>query len=129
MERRTINPWRWQDRFGFVQAEEVVAGERTLYCSGQTSTDAGGSPQHPGDMRAQLGVALDNLEALLQAAGYSLAHIVRLNFYTTDMDRFLEHAGFVAGRLSGVRYSSTLIGVARLASPDLMVEIEATAAR
>lgn len=129
MGRRTINPWRWQDRFGFVQAEEVVASGRTLYCSGQTSTDGAGVPQHPGDMHAQLALALDNLEAVLKAAGYALADIVRLNFYTTDVDLFLEHSGVIAGRLHGVRYSSTLLGVARLAGPALLVEMEATASR
>ena len=129
MQRRTINPWRWQDRFGFVQAEEVVGIRSTLYCSGQTSTDSSGVPQHPGNMRAQLGLALDNLETVLRAAGYAVADIVRLNFYTTDVDQFLEHFEVVAGRLSGVRYSSTLLGVARLAGPDLLVEIEATASR
>jgi enamine deaminase RidA (YjgF/YER057c/UK114 family) len=129
MERRTINPWRWQDRFGFVQAEEAVGSQSTLYCSGQTSTDGSGAPQHPGDMRAQLGLALDNLETVLKAAGYAVADIVRLNFYTTDVDQFLEHFDVVAGRLAGVRYSSTLLGVTRLAGPELLVEIEATASR
>jgi enamine deaminase RidA (YjgF/YER057c/UK114 family) len=129
MTRRTINPWKWQDRFGFVQAEEIVGATATLYCSGQTSTDASGVSQHPGDMRAQLTLAIDNLETVLTAAGYTIAEIVRLNFYTTDVDQFLEHFDVVARRLIGVRYSSTLLGVTRLAGPELLVEIEATASR
>jgi hypothetical protein len=52
-----------------------------------------------------------------------------LNFYTTDVDLFLEHFEVIARRLRGVRYSSTLLGVTRLADPDLLVEIEATASR
>jgi 2-iminobutanoate/2-iminopropanoate deaminase len=40
METRTVNPWTWQDRFGFSQAIEVKHGERVLYCAGQTSSDA-----------------------------------------------------------------------------------------
>ena len=47
MERRIINPWTWQDAFGFVQANEVRGVQRVLICSGQTSMDAGGSPAHP----------------------------------------------------------------------------------
>ncbi|MGH7578541.1 MAG: RidA family protein [Gemmatimonadales bacterium] len=129
MQRRTTNPWQWQDRFGFVQAEEVVDGRGTLYCSGQTSTDGTGMPRHAGDMRAQLGLALDNLETVLNAAGYAVADIVRLNFYTTDVDLFLEHFEVIASRLRGVPYTSTLLGVVRLAGPDLLVEIEATASR
>jgi enamine deaminase RidA (YjgF/YER057c/UK114 family) len=131
MERRTVNPWRWQDAFGFVQAEEVVGGQRTRYCAGQTSVDANGRPVHPGDMRAQLGQALDNLETVLREAGYTLADVVRLNYYTTNVDQFLAHHDVVAGRLAaaGCRLGSTLLGVARLAFPDLLVEIEATAVR
>ena len=55
MGRRVINPWTWQDQFGFVQALEVTGSERALFCAGQTSSDADGNPVHAGDMRAQLG--------------------------------------------------------------------------
>jgi enamine deaminase RidA (YjgF/YER057c/UK114 family) len=115
--------------FRLCSGEEVVGGQRTLYCSGQTSTDSSGMPQHAGDMRAQLGLALDNLETVLQDAGYAVADLVRLNFYTTNVDLFLEHFEVIASRLRGVRYTSTLLGVERLAGPDLLVEIEATASR
>jgi len=37
MERRAINPWSWQDNFGFVQANEVSGQQRTLICSGNLS--------------------------------------------------------------------------------------------
>ena len=39
MDRRVINPWTWQDQFGFVQANEVSNGQRVLFCAGQTSVD------------------------------------------------------------------------------------------
>ena len=47
MERRTINPWTWQERFGFQQANEVTGAERVLYCAGQTSVDGNGNPTVP----------------------------------------------------------------------------------
>ncbi len=50
MERRIINPWTWQDQFGFVQANEVSGVQRQLICAGQTTLDADGSPMHVGDM-------------------------------------------------------------------------------
>jgi enamine deaminase RidA (YjgF/YER057c/UK114 family) len=52
-----------------------------------------------------------------------------LNYYTTDVDRFFEAYDVVAGRLAeaGCQPSSTLLGVTRLAFPELLVEIEATA--
>ena len=130
MERRIINPWKWQDEFGYVQANEVQNAQRTLYCSGQAANDAQGAAMHPGDMRAQITLALDNLEALLAAAGFSFADIVRLNIYTTDVDKFLENYDVFIVRLAeaGCRHTGSLIGVARLAFPEMMIEVEATAA-
>ena len=129
MERRVVNPWTWQDNFGYVQANEVSGSQRTLYYAGQTSVDEEGNPVHPGDMGAQMAQALDNLEVVLKEAGLGLSDVVRLNIYTTDVDRFFEAYGPVAERLgrAGCRPASTLLGVSRLAFPELMVEIEATA--
>jgi enamine deaminase RidA (YjgF/YER057c/UK114 family) len=131
MDRRAVNPWTWQDEFGYVQANEVSGVERVLVCAGQTSVDADGQPLHEGDMGAQVGQALDNVEAVLTEAGFTLADVVRLNYYVTDVDAFL-HAGELYGaRLAqaGCRPAATLLGVARLAYPSLLVEIEATAMR
>src|SRR5690606_30551644 len=115
--------------FGFNQAELVEGGRRQLICSGQTSVDAEGRPQHAGDMRAQVALAMDNLEAVLAAAGMTLRDVVRLNVYTTDVDAYLSCFDVVSERCSAgrVRPASMLIGVTRLAAPELMVELEATA--
>lgn len=131
MDRRAINPWSWQDAFGYVQANEVIAGQRVLYCAGQGAVDAAGAPVHIGDMAAQIGQTMDNLGAVLAGAGYSLADVVRLTIYTTDMDQFLAAYGVFAGRLAAgdCRPACSLIGVARLAIPTMLVEIEATAVR
>jgi enamine deaminase RidA (YjgF/YER057c/UK114 family) len=130
MERTPINPWEWSVAMGYNQGELVDGAGRWLLCAGQTSVDAEGTPQHPGDMGAQTALALDNLEAVLAGAGMSLANVVRLNYYVTDVDVFFEHYGPLAERLgaAGVRSAGTLLGVSRLAYPELMVEIEATAA-
>lgn len=132
MERRAINPWTWQDAMGYSQAIELGPAKRTLVCSGQTSVDANGAPVHAGDMAAQLRQAVANLEAVLVAGGFDLTDVVRLNYYTTDVDGFMQ--GAAAGglvRLAEVncRPASTLLGVARLFHPDIMVEIEATAVK
>jgi enamine deaminase RidA (YjgF/YER057c/UK114 family) len=129
MENRNINPWSWQDQFGFSQAIEVSNHTRTLYCAGQTSVDADGHPMHPGNMSAQLAQAMDNLETVLEQAGFALANVVRLNVHTTDMDKTLGSYGEVVGRLSaaGCQPAMMLLGTSRLAFPDLLVEIEATA--
>jgi enamine deaminase RidA (YjgF/YER057c/UK114 family) len=81
-------------------------------------------------MRAQVGLAMDNVEAVLAGADMTLADVVRFNIYTTDVDELLSCFDVIAGRFgaAGVQPPSTLLGVTRLASPDLMVELEATAA-
>src|SRR3954462_11834562 len=89
MDRRIINPWTWQDSYGFVQANEVTGGQRVLYCAGQPTTDADGRPAHPGDMAAKVRQCVENLETVLHEAGLDLSNVVRLNLYTTDVDRFL----------------------------------------
>jgi enamine deaminase RidA (YjgF/YER057c/UK114 family) len=129
MEQRIINPWKWQDQLGFVQAHEISGGQRVLYCAGQASMDADGKPAHAGNMRAQVNQALDNLEKVLAEGGFRLSHVVRLNYYTTNVDQLFANWDAVTNRLTqaGCRPSSTLLGVSRLAFPELLIEIEATA--
>lgn len=114
---------------GYSQGELVAGHTRTLYCSGQAAMSADGAPQHAGDMAAQLALSLENLEAVLGAAGMSLANLVRLTVYTTDVDQLFVHYGVLAARLgaAGVAPTTTLLGVTRLALPSLMVELEGTA--
>ena len=127
MERRAINPWSWQDNFGFVQANEITGAQRVLFCSGQTSVDENGTPVHEGDMAGQAGNALDNLEAVLKDAGMDLSNVVRLTIYTTDVEATIASYRAVAPRLAPIKAAQTVIGVTRLAFPPLMIEIEATA--
>ena len=129
VERTAVNPVAWSVAMGFNQGEIVSGHTRTLYCAGQTATSGDGKPQHAGDMAAQVALSLDNLEAVLGEAGMSLANLVRLNVYTTDVDRLFEHYGVLASRLgaAGVAPTTTMLGVTRLAIPDLMVELEGTA--
>lgn len=129
MKRSAVNPWKWSIPFGFNQGELIEAPSRTLYCAGQTAVDGNGKPQHDGDMAAQVDLALDNLEAVLKGADMSLSNVVRLTVYTTDVDATIQHFGKLTGRLAAanVRPAQTLLGVAKLAFPSIMVELEATA--
>ena len=129
VENRKVNPWTWQDGFGFSQAIETSGHKRVLRCAGQTPTNADGAPMHAGDMAAQMALALDNVETVLRKADMTLANIVRLNLYTTDVDAFLQHWEPIAGRLAaaGIQPAMTLLGVTRLFEPEVMVEMEADA--
>ncbi|MEZ5383045.1 MAG: RidA family protein [Microthrixaceae bacterium] len=131
MKRTSVNPWEWSVQLGFNQAELVEGGTEVLYLSGQSAMGADGEPQHAGDMAAQVTLSLDNLETVLGDAGMYLSNIVRLNTYTTDIDAMFENYGLVAERFgaAGVQPPGSLLGVSRLAFPDLMVEFEATAVR
>jgi len=129
MERKNINPWQWQDPLAFSQAVEVASAQRILQCAGQAAVGPDGGSQHAGDMRAQITLALDNLETVLAKAGFALSDVVRLNYYTTNMEKFFEAYDAVTNRLTKAKCqpACTLLGVACLARPELMVEIEATA--
>ncbi|WGW14027.1 RidA family protein [Saxibacter everestensis] len=129
MERTAVNPVTWSQALGFNQGEVVSGHARTLYISGQTAMNNDGKPQHDGDMAAQLALSLDNLEAVLDEAGMSLANLVRLNVYTTDVDLLFPDYGVLASRLgaASVAPTTTMLGVTRLAIPGQMVELEGTA--
>ncbi len=127
MERTPINPWSWPIKLGFDQAQLIEGHQRLLVCSGQDAVDADGNAQHPGDMAAQLELALDNLEAVLAGADMSLADIVRLNVYATDVDEVFKHFTRITDRFAKNRFATSVLGVTRLAAPQLLVMLEATA--
>jgi enamine deaminase RidA (YjgF/YER057c/UK114 family) len=128
VEMKAVNPWTWQDPLHFSQAVDARGG-RVLYCAGQTSVDENGTLLHAGDMAAQLEQAFDNLETVLSRAGLTIAHVVRLNYYVTDVTAFFGATPVVGRRLgtAACKPAGTLLGVAGLFHPDAMVEIEATA--
>jgi len=129
MQARPVNPQKWLEAFNINQAIEVTGGQRVLYVSGQTSNDANGASMHPGDIVAQFNLAWKNLVEVLAAADMQPKNVVRLNFYTTDVDAFMAKAGEMVPVFAkaGCKPVSTLLGVARLFEPNAMIEIEATA--
>jgi enamine deaminase RidA (YjgF/YER057c/UK114 family) len=81
-------------------------------------------------MGEQVEKAFQNLGVVLQAAGLAASDVVKVNYYTTDVDELIAVLGPLAsGFFGGNIPASTLLGVARLAFPQLKIEIEATAAR
>ena len=128
---QTINPWTWQDQFRFSQAIVTAPPSRWVFCAGQASASPDGAILHPDDIGAQLNQSFDNLEIVLEQAGSNLSQVVRLNYYTTDVDAFFGAYDLILERLAGAgcRPASTLLGVTRLAFPELLIEIEATAVK
>ena len=127
MKRRIINPWTWQDKFGFVQANEVTDAKRTLYTAGIVSVDEDGNLLHPGDMEKQINQIFDNMETLVKQSNFTLSDVVRFTYYTTDVQAFTKAGPILGERLekAGCRPATSLIGVNSLFHPDCAVEIEA----
>ncbi|WP_147126860.1 RidA family protein [Shimia ponticola] len=130
MQRSPVNPWPWSLNVGYNQAEVISDVSRQVICAGQTSVDENGAPQHAGDMRAQIALALDNLEAVLAGADMDLSNVINLRVYATDVDAALANFDLMGMRFGPhqVAPPMTLLGVNRFALPDLMFEIEAVAA-
>jgi enamine deaminase RidA (YjgF/YER057c/UK114 family) len=130
VDRTEVNPWEWSKAFGFSQAVELRGAERLLVCSGQTGIGADGSPPTSADMADQVRTAFENLGVVLAAGGFTASDVVRVSYYTTDVDQLIAVLGPLASAFFGDALpASTLLGVARLAYPQLKIEIEATAAR
>lgn len=128
MKKRIINPWTWQDQFGFVQANAITNAQRMLFTAGIVSVDGEGNLLHAGNMERQINQIFDNLESLLEHAGFKLSDVVRFTYYTTDVKAFVEADQTLIGRLrkANCKPATSLIGVNALFHPDCVVEIEAT---
>lgn len=126
MEKRTINPWKWQDDRGYSQAVEVTKVEGTLYVSGQTAIDADGTSS-TADMKTQLTLAIQNLEKVIKDAGYKSENIVRLNVYTTSSEELFACFDIFQNWIAkhSIKQASTLFEVKSLFE-TLKVELEAT---
>lgn len=132
MEKTVVNPVTWGSRFHFVQANLLQNVDRWLVCSGQVDVDDEGQPLHAGDMSAQSEGAWRNIERLLSMAGFTLADVIHITYYCTDVDAYIEaHRETGKPRLeaAGAQPTCTLLGISRLGFKELMVEIEVVAAK
>jgi 2-iminobutanoate/2-iminopropanoate deaminase len=105
----------------------ITGGKRQIFVSGQVPRDKSGNVIGKGDMAAQIERVGENIKLCLEAAGATLDHLVKITSFTTDIDEFFKHAA-VRNRYFGKALpASTAVEVRRLAHPDWMIEIEATA--
>lgn len=126
MEKRIINPWKWQNERSYVQAVEVKKAEGTLYVSGQTAIDADGKSS-TADMKTQLIQSIQNLEKVITEAGYQCKNIVRLNIYTTSSEEFFTCFDVFQNWVTenNIEQASTVLEVNSLFE-TLKIELEAT---
>ena len=114
---------------GFSQAVGA-RGSRTLYLSGQTAWDANRQLVGGADLASQARQAFRNIRAIVEAGGGTMADVVSLRIYIVDYAP--EKAGAVTSAVleafrSPDKPATTWIGVAALADPGFLIEIEATA--
>ena len=113
------------DKVLYSQVMVVEAGGcRQIFVAGQTPRDREGNCVGPGDMRAQIEQVGENIKAALEAAGATLADIVKTTTYVTDMDEYFKHQDMRMRYLGDALPTSTTVQVARLSRPEFMVEIE-----
>ncbi len=114
----------WEPKVGYARA--VQAGD-FIYVSGTTGTDPTGKVLAPGDVYAQSVQAIRNIENALKRLGAGLEHVVRTRVFLTQIDRWEEVAKAHEEFFGKVHPACSMIGVARLVDPDMLVEIEADA--
>ena len=100
---------------------------RQIFVAGQLARDADGSCVGKRDMRAQIQQVGENIKACLEAAGATLADIVKTNTYVTDFEEFSKHSDMRMRYFGPATPTSTTVEIRRLAGPDFMIEIEAIA--
>ena len=111
----------------YVHQIEVTGESRVLFLSGQVGMRADGSV--PDDAVEQLGVALENVMANLQAAGFEPTDLVKLTTYVVGEMDPAGRRGQLDRLLGAHITTSTLIFVAALAGPQYKVEVDAWATR
>lgn len=127
MSRRLISSGGpWEAIAGYSRA--VAVGD-SCWVAGTTDAGPDGRSLHPGDLGAQARAVLAIIEAALTDAGFSLGDVVRTRMFVTDISRSNEVVAVHGAAFGGIRPAATLVEVAALIDPSLLIEIEAEARR
>src|SRR6184192_2494545 len=111
----------------YAQAVKVSGAQTILYIAGQVAYGRDGTPAHAGDFKAQARAALQCLKAQVEAGGGTMANIVKVNTYLTDIRHRAEYATIREEFFGKKMPASTLVAVSALAQPEFLIEIEAIA--
>ena len=113
----------YESQFGFSRAVRV---DDRVFVAGTAAIEPDGSTTH-GGMAAQTSRCLAIVETALIEAGASLSDVVRTRIFVTDMTRWEEAATTHAEAFHDVRPAATIVQVAALVAPEMLVEMEAEA--
>jgi enamine deaminase RidA (YjgF/YER057c/UK114 family) len=122
--RRVASGGPWEASAGYARAIAVGDG---CWVSGTTDAGPDGASLHPGDAAAQTRAAFAIVEGALGEAGFALDEVVRTRMYVVDPADIPAVAGVHGEIFAHVRPAATLVVVAGLMTPSLLVEVEAEA--
>jgi len=125
MKRARIDPgWAWLKKFNISAGEKV--GD-TIWLSGAVAFDSDGNIVGEGDLYAQTKKTFQDLAEALESAGSSLADVVKINTFVTDLSRYAEYGKARTEAFPNGVPASTVVGTTALVRPELLVEVEAIA--
>lgn len=104
-----------------------VAPGSTLYIAGCIALDEGGDVVGVGDIRAQTNQVMRNFQAVVEAGGMTMHDVVKITNYLVDVSDYEAMAEVRATYLAEPYPASTMVQVAGLLYPELLVEIEGIA--
>jgi 2-iminobutanoate/2-iminopropanoate deaminase len=112
----------------YTHVVTVSGSGKMIFVAGQLARDANGKLVGPGDIRAQIQQVGENIKTCLEAAGATLADIVKTNTFVTNYEEYAKHGDIRLRYFGPATPTSTTVEISRLADPDAMIEIEAIAA-
>jgi 2-iminobutanoate/2-iminopropanoate deaminase len=116
----------WQP-FGAFSMMKIEGAGQIVHLKGQVALDKAGEIVGRNDMRAQLRKVLENIGAALASVGGTMADIISLTHYATDIDAFMA-AGDIRKEFFAAPFPiTTTVEISRLYHPDLVIEIMAIA--
>ena len=127
MEKTQVNPWSWQDQFGYSQAWRVDGAQSVVFLAGQVPLAPDGKLVGEGDFVVQCRQVFENLQTVLHEAGATFDNVVKVTVYLPDITNLQAYREVKSEFVTGRQPASTAIEVKGLAFPGLMVEVEAIA--
>jgi enamine deaminase RidA (YjgF/YER057c/UK114 family) len=124
--RRILSGGHWEVSAGYSRA--LVVGD-TCHVSGTTDAGPDGRSRNPGSAAAQARTAWGVVRQALSEAGFGLDDVVRTRMYVTRIDDAPAVANVHGELFADIGPASTLVQVAGLMDPSLLVEVEAEARR
>ena len=114
----------WEELFGYCRAVRV--GD-IVHVSGTAPAGPDGATVSPGDAYAQTRFVIEKIGWALREVGACLEDVVRVRMYTTDISKYQEIARAHREGFGEVNPAATIVAVAALVSPDMLIEMEAEA--